>query len=153
MNAYRPGNVLLMKKHKDKLVQKVTTWEANEPMIHVHPSFMCTDTRVHMPRIHPLNHPHRVDIRTPRNTFNLVHSCSWMCKRICGLLNLIHASGKSKKKTWLVFGNDVQFHFPNFPEVLLCCHYSHPKVQMSPRPSQHSTDSFCSPGWRASAWL
>lgn len=50
------------------------------------------------------------------------------------------------KKTWLVFGNDVQFHFPNFPEVLLCCHYRHPKLQMSPRPSQNSTDSFCSPG-------
>lgn len=111
------------------------------------PSFMYTDTCVHMPRIHPLNHPHRAEIRTPRNTFNLVHSCSWMCLRICGLLNLIHSSGKSKE-TWLVFGNDVQFHFPNFPEVLLCCHYSHPKVQISPRPSQHSTSSFsfCSPG-------
>lgn len=73
MNVYNPGNVLLVTKHKDKLGQKVTTWKANGPMMHVSPRFTDTDTCVYKPKIHPVNNPYRAEIRTPRNIINPVH--------------------------------------------------------------------------------
>lgn len=122
MNVYNPGNVLLKIKHKDKLGWKVSTWEANEPMVCAHWTFIYIYVWCALES--SSEHPQGVEIRTPRNIFNLLYSRL----RVCGLLHLIYPPSNSKQHGyfWAMTSSS------SFPEVPLCCQHCHSDIQIWP---------------------